>query len=53
MTPFIRAHNLRAGDKVTLSRDDENHFHVTYSREKESDADGRLKLGTSWRIVKL
>jgi hypothetical protein len=53
MTPFIRAHNLRAGDKLTLSRDEENRFHVTYARENEDESDGRLKLGTSWRIVKL
>ena len=53
MTPFIRAHNLRAGDKLTLSRDEENRFHISYHRQNESGADGRLKLGTSWRIVKL
>ena len=53
MTPFIRAHNLRAGDKLTLSRDEENRFHVAYARLNEPDDDGRLKLGTSWRIVQL
>ena len=53
MTPFIRAHNLRAGDKVTLSRDEENRFQVTYAREKDEESDGRLKLGTAWRIVNL
>ena len=53
MTPFIRAHNLRAGDKITLSRDEENRFHISYGRKNESTSDGRLKLGTSWRIVKL
>lgn len=53
MTPFIRAHNLRAGDKLTLSRDEENRFHISYGRKNESTGDGRLKLGTSWRIVKL
>jgi Restriction endonuclease EcoRII, N-terminal len=53
MTPFIRAHNLRAGDKLTLSRDEENRFHVSYGRQNEPETDGRLKLGTSWRIVRL
>jgi hypothetical protein len=53
MTPFMRAHNLRAGDRLTLSRDEENRFHVSYGRQNESETDGRLKLGTLWRIVKL
>jgi hypothetical protein len=53
MTPFMRAHNLRAGDKLTLSRDEENRFQITYARRNEPAADGRLKLGTSWRIVKI
>jgi hypothetical protein len=53
MTPFMRAHNLRAGDKLTLSRDEENRFHISYGRKNESASDDRLKLGTSWRIVKL
>jgi len=52
MTPFMRAHNLRAGDKLTLSRDEENRFHINYDRKNESATDDRLKLGTSWRIVK-
>ena len=53
MTPFMRAHNLRAGDRLTLSRDEENRFHIRYARHNEPTTDGRLKLGTSWRIVKL
>jgi hypothetical protein len=53
MTPFMRAHNLHAGDKLTLSRDEESRFNVGYDRQHESAADDRLKLGTSWRIVKL
>jgi hypothetical protein len=53
MTPFFRAHNLHAGDKLTLSRDQENRFHISCSRKNESTSDGRLKLGTTWRIVEL
>jgi hypothetical protein len=52
MTPFMRAHNLRAGDKLTLSRDEENRFHISYGRKNDSGNDDQLKLGTSWRIVK-
>lgn len=53
MTPFMRTHNLRAGDTLTLSRDEDSNFHVTYKRQNEPDDDGRLKLGTSWRVVKI
>lgn len=53
MTPFMRAHNLRAGDKLTLSRDEENRFHISYGRKNDSGKDDQLKLGTSWRIVKI
>ena len=53
MTPFIRAHNLRFGDKLILSRDEDNRFHIDYLHRSESSTGGRLKLGTSWRIVKL
>lgn len=51
MTPFMRAHNLRAGDKLTLSRDEENHFHISYGHQTESATDDRLKLGSSWRVI--
>jgi hypothetical protein len=52
MTPFTRAHNLHAGDTVTLSRDDENRFHITYKHQNEPEDDGRLKLGTAWKVIK-
>jgi hypothetical protein len=53
MTPFIRRHNLHSGDKLLLSRDEENRFHISYKRLKEPSQTANLKLGTSWRIVKL
>lgn len=53
MTPFMRAHNLRAGDKLTLSRDDENHLSLTYRRRYEPQEHGRLRLGSTWRVVRI
>jgi Restriction endonuclease EcoRII, N-terminal len=53
MTPFIHAHNLRSGDKITLSRDEENRFHISYQRHNEPEQGDKLKLGTSWRIVNI
>ena len=51
MTPFIRAHNLRAGDTLTLSRDQDINLHITYKRQNEPDDNERLKLGSSWKVV--
>ena len=51
MTPFMRVHNLRAGDKLILSRDEENNYHVTYKRLNEPYEKDRLRLGTAWRVV--
>lgn len=51
MTPFIRAHNLKSGDTLTLSRDEESRFYISYKRENEQDEEAPLKLGTTWKIV--
>lgn len=53
MTPLFRAHNLHAGDTLVLSRDEDNHYHISYTRQAEPDDDGPLKLGTSWKIVNI
>lgn len=53
MTPFMRAHNLRAGDTLTLSRDQDNNFCIAYERQREPEDSSRLKLGTSWKIVNI
>jgi hypothetical protein len=53
MTPFMRTHNLRAGDKLTLSRDVADHFHLTYRRRNESASEERLVLGSTWRVVNI
>ncbi len=50
MTPFMRAHNLKAGDTLIFTRDEENRFHVSYRRQNEPGADGVLKIGTNWRV---
>jgi hypothetical protein len=50
MTSFIRERNLKAGDKVTLAR----HGHayaISYRRANEKETTGRLRLGTTWRVV--
>lgn len=52
MTPFIRSHNLRAGDNLTLSRDGDNRFHINYQRQSDTnESDDTLRLGTLWKVV--
>lgn len=50
MTPFIRSHNLKAGDRLTLHRDG-HAYRITYRRVNEPEVSGRLKLGTTWKVV--
>ncbi len=50
MTPFMRSHNLKAGDRLTLHRDG-HVYRITYRRANEQEASGRLKLGTTWKVV--
>jgi len=55
MTGFMRSHNLKAGDEIVLKRDRNGFYRISYSRKKAacSVADGKLKLGTSWKVVKI
>jgi hypothetical protein len=50
MTPFIRSHNLKAGDRLTLHRVG-HAYRITYRRVGEQEASGILKLGTTWKVV--
>jgi hypothetical protein len=53
MTPFLRAHNLQAGDTITLARDNQNRFTIAYRRVVAAADDGVLRLGSSWKVVLL
>ena len=56
MTPFIRRHGLRPGDRVTLRREPETgRLYITCQRVRapHRSASGRLRLGSSWRIIKI
>lgn len=50
MTPFIRSSNLKAGDRVTLKRVG-HAYRIAYRRANEQETTGRLKLGSTWRVV--
>jgi len=50
MTSFMRHNCLKAGDSVTLHRDERERYSITYERSKEVDLD-RIVLTGTWRIV--
>ena len=53
MTAFIRANSLRAGDDLILTRNDDDTFHITFTRRRvvQKSADGILRLGNEWRVI--
>lgn len=54
MTNYLRSNNLKAGDEVLLSRDDEGRYSVSFKRKKQAVLEnGKLKLGGTWKIVDL
>lgn len=50
MTPFLRSHSLRAGDKLTLHRDGHS-YRISFRRAGEQQSSGRLKLGSTWKVI--
>lgn len=55
MTRYLKAHNLKAGDVLTLIRDDNGFYSIEYSRLKVSPVteEGVLKLGNSWKVIRI
>ena len=56
MTAFIRQHGLQPGDRVTLRRDPDTGRHYIYcerSKALSRTASGHLKLGSSWKEIKI
>lgn len=57
MTKFIKENNLKAGDEITLNRSEEGDYFVQFTKRTptndENDDGGFLKLGNSWKIVKI
>jgi hypothetical protein len=55
MTRFMQSHNLKAGDVITLSRNENGFYVVEYSRLKSPPicSGETLKLGNSWKIVRI
>lgn len=53
MTSFIRQYNLIAGDSVVLSREIDGRRLINLERTKRKNSSSVLKLGSSWKVVKI
>jgi hypothetical protein len=56
MTPYIKSVGLKCGDRIILRRDFESRRRlITYGRASrlEWNASGALKLGNTWKEIKL
>ncbi len=52
MTEFMRSHNLKAGDELVLSREDGSCYRISFKRKHDPvSADGKLRLGSTWKVV--
>lgn len=61
MTAYIRENNLKAGDDIVLTRDEDDNYVIQYKRSKHVDVkiiteeDGkkkrRLVLETKWKVI--
>lgn len=55
MTPFFARHNLHSGDELILRRERVAGYTISYERQNRSETPhkGRLRLGSSWKVITL
>ena len=55
LTRYIRANNLKAGDQLTIYREEDGRYRLAHTRSEliAIERDGRVKLGTTWRVISL
>jgi hypothetical protein len=53
MTAFIRQNELKAGDTIILSQDIDERKSIKHERALVQDFPNILRLGSSWKVVKL
>lgn len=51
MTPFIKSHNLKSGDALSLVHDAE--YYISYVRDSVVHDGDVLHLGTSWKVINI
>ncbi|ARI75654.1 EcoRII N-terminal effector-binding domain-containing protein [Halobacillus mangrovi] len=53
MTRFIKQHNLKAGDSIILNVTNEDNYLINYERHLEQLSENILKLGNTWKVLKI
>lgn len=55
MTRFLRSVNAKAGDYITLRRNDDGFYSINYVPSDSNDCSDkdRLILGNSWKVIKI
>lgn len=55
MTKYIKANNLKAGDEIILGKREGGARYIGYKRKDapKSSVNGTLKLGGSWKLIKV
>lgn len=54
MTRYMNVYNLKSGDTLTLSRDEDGFYSVKYRKKGgQKTNSGPLKLSNSWKVVKI
>jgi hypothetical protein len=52
MTKYLRSHNLKAGDQIILSREEDSRYVVKFKRRRATTtSEGPLRLGSTWKVV--
>lgn len=52
MTKYVRRYNLKAGDRLTLYRDNRNRYRIEFVKSRKEPSDV-LELGSSWKIINI
>jgi hypothetical protein len=54
MTRYFRENNLKAGDTLIFSRDENGKRWLEHKRRSEPETSGsRIKLGSSWKVISI
>lgn len=53
MTPFIKSHNLKSGDVLTLKHNGTGEYYISYMRDREMHDGDVLHLSTSWKVINI
>jgi hypothetical protein len=53
MTQFLRHYGLKTGDTVIFKRTRDKTRYIEYARRAASAAEGRLRIGSGWKLISI